>query len=69
MLRSAGIPAKLVKGYAVDVKGYHAWNEVYLESMGGWVAIDTTYDSQMKASGIKVDMVKNGEGYTKVREY
>jgi transglutaminase-like putative cysteine protease len=69
MLRSAGIPAKLVKGYAGDVKGYHAWNEVYLESAGGWVAIDTTYDSQMKASGVKIDMIKNGEGYTKVREY
>jgi len=33
MLRSEGIPAKLVKGYAPNyATGYHAWNEVYVVS-------------------------------------
>jgi transglutaminase-like putative cysteine protease len=47
MLRSVGIPAKLIKGYTVNANGYHAWNEVYID--GAWVVIDASYDSQMKA--------------------
>lgn len=38
MLRSQGIPVKLVIGYADNA--YHAWNEVYLE--GQWVRLDIT---------------------------
>jgi transglutaminase-like putative cysteine protease len=48
MLRSQGIPAKLVTGHSPYVSGYHAWNEVYLEETNEWVMIDTTVDAAMK---------------------
>jgi len=38
MLRSQGVPTKLVIGYADQT--YHAWNEVYLD--GGWQRCDPT---------------------------
>ncbi|HZK33600.1 MAG TPA: transglutaminase-like domain-containing protein [Tissierellaceae bacterium] len=67
MLRSEGIPTKLVKGYKDDLKEYHAWNEVFLE--GKWQIIDTTYDSALKNSKHKASMIKSNNLYTKVREY
>jgi Transglutaminase-like enzymes, putative cysteine proteases len=66
MLRSVGIPAKLVKGYTPNAQGYHAWNEVYI---GKWVVIDTTYDAQAKAAGVKADMIKDSSQYSKSKEY
>jgi len=48
MLRSVGIPTKLVKGYANEIEGYHAWNEVYLN--GKWMVIDTSTDAQIYAN-------------------
>lgn len=68
MLRSLGIPAKLVKGYKNDIEAYHAWNEVYLEEHG-WVTIDTTYDDVMLENGTSPSFYKNINEYTKVREY
>ena len=69
MLRSINIPTKLVKGYSTNVKGFHAWNEVYNKSSDKWILIDTTYDSQMKAAKVKYTMVKDNSDYTKVSEY
>ena len=69
MLRSSNISVKLVKGYSKDVKGYHAWNEVYQTSTGKWITVDTTYDSQLKAAKIKYSMVKNVKEYTAVNVY
>lgn len=69
MLRSQDIPAKLVKGYAKGISGYHAWNEVYNSKTGKWDTIDTTYDSQMKSAGKKYSMIKNSANYDKVYEY
>ena len=69
MLRSINIPTKLVKGYSINVNGYHAWNEVYNKSSDKWILIDTTYDSQMRAAKAKYTMVKNNSEYTKVNEY
>ena len=69
MLRSAGIPAKLVKGYSTNVNGYHAWNEVYNTKDNKWIIIDTTYDSQMKAANAKFKMEKESSEYTKIYEY
>lgn len=69
MLRSQGIHTKLVKGYAKNVNGYHAWNEVYNSETGNWNIIDATYDSQMKAAKAKYKMTKNSDEYTKVNEY
>lgn len=66
MLRSLGIPAKLVKGYNLknpDV--YHAWNEVYID--GEWIVVDTTFDASQPKNSQK--MVKSPEDYAKVYEY
>jgi hypothetical protein len=69
MLRSVGISSKLIKGYTSNVKGYHAWNEVYFTKSKKWVIIDTTYDSQLIAAKRKVAMDKAGSKYDKVNEY
>jgi hypothetical protein len=69
MLRSVGIPTKLVKGYTEGIKGYHAWNEVYISSLDKWVTIDTTNDAVIKAAGRDVQMIKEIENYRKVNEY
>lgn len=68
MLRSIGIPAKLVKGYPgykPDV--YHAWNEVYVDDK--WITIDTAYDAKLFALGEQITMVKNSDEYSAINEY
>lgn len=67
MLRSCGIPAKLVKGYKDDIKDYHAWNEVYID--GDWVVADTTYDAWSLKNGTSHSMIKDAKLYEKVKEY
>lgn len=44
MLRSVDVPTKLVKGYNSKMIPYHAWNEVYIESLNQWLTVDTTHD-------------------------
>ncbi len=67
MTRSVGIPAKLIKGYTPNAKGYHAWNEVYINDQ--WVTLDATYDAQMDDLGGKYTMIKDSDLYDKVYEY
>ncbi len=68
MLRSIGIPAKLVKGYASYAPDtYHAWNEVLLD--GEWITVDPTRDASLYVSGVGFDMQKTDTDYTKVYEY
>lgn len=69
MLRSLGIPTKLVKGYSTLVTGYHAWNEVYNSETGKWMVTDTTYDAQMKGAKHKYSLEKVASEYSKVFEY
>lgn len=69
MLRSQGIPCKLIKGYSTNVKGYHAWNEVYLADEDRWAIVDTTYDSVLIRGGKKIGMEKQPSQYSKSREY
>ncbi len=69
MLRSQGIPTKLVMGYAEGVNGYHAWNEIYVESTGKWIVVDTSVDSQLRARNASYSMEKNSKLYQKVKEY
>ena len=68
MLRSAGIPTKLVKGYVGDV--YHAWNLIYLKNEGwvtveikantdNWQRIDTTF----AATGADTSFLTNDANY------
>ncbi len=67
MLRSVGIPSKLVKGYGKGIAGYHAWNEVYIDNR--WHVIDISTDVQIKAKGRQYTMYKSAKDYTKTREY
>jgi len=68
MLRSIGIPAKLVKGYASYAPDtYHAWNEVYLD--GEWIIVDPTRDATLRASGQSYDLQKESVDYTVVYVY
>lgn len=67
MTRSVGVPCKLVKGYAEDVNGYHAWNEVAVN--GEWIVVDTTADLQRRAAGTPYAMEKAAVSYTKLHEY
>ncbi len=69
MLRSQGIPAKLIKGYTDNVKEYHAWNEVYLSDEKRWIVVDTTYDSVLMGAGRKVKMEKVATLYRAGKEY
>lgn len=69
MLRSQGIPAKLVKGYTTTTEGYHAWNEVYDAKNKKWFIVDTTYDIQVNKVKVKAKMIKEAKGYDKINEY
>ncbi|MEA4966205.1 MAG: transglutaminase-like domain-containing protein [Oscillospiraceae bacterium] len=39
MLRSLGIPCKLITGYVDPDEVYHAWNEIYLDHQG-WITVE-----------------------------
>ena len=70
MLRSQGVPAKLVKGYSPKyVSGYHAWNEVYNTDTGQWYIVDTTYDLQIFKKSAASSIDKNSSDFIKVYEY
>lgn len=42
MLRSQGIPAKLVTGYSSKLSVFHAWNEIYTKETG-WIKLNEMY--------------------------
>ncbi len=68
MLRSLGIPAKLIMGREKTNKSvYHAWNQVYLEDTDEWVTIDTTYDAALK--NMDTVMIKDTELYVVEKQY
>lgn len=72
MLRSQGVPSKLVIGYAGSV--YHAWISVWTEEMGWvngiiyfdgttWHRMDPTFASSAEDESI-VNYIENGANYT-----
>lgn len=63
MMRSVGVPTKVLMGQNKDIEAYHAWNQVYLQEKDQWVTIDTTYDAGLVQSGIQTNMIKNNEDY------
>lgn len=81
MLRSQGIPAKLVMGYVKTPEGdpvYHAWNEFYLKDKGGWFKInemkfdsgkfervDPTFESNNKSNKNAIKFIGDGSNYSK----
>jgi hypothetical protein len=67
MLRSVGIPTKLIMGDSSYVDVYHAWNQVYLD--GKWVTIDTTVDAGYKNSNKKMALIKDATMYTVAKVY
>ncbi len=73
MLRSQGIPAKLVVGYAGSV--YHAWISVWTESTGwvdgviffdgaAWQRMDPTFASSSHRSPEIMEFIGNGTNYS-----
>ncbi len=69
MLRSQGIPAKMVKGYAQGSDVYHAWNEIYLSGENRWVVVDPTNDAYREQNGFSYDFEKAASSYTKMKEF
>ncbi len=66
MLRSAGVPVKVLMGRSRDVSEYHAWNEVYLD--GSWITVDTTLDSAVSGEA-RGSMGKKAGRYTIEKQY
>ncbi len=73
MLRSQGVPVKLVVGYADNA--YHAWISVYSEKEGWiegkiyfdgaqWKLMDPTFASGGKQSDAVMEYIGNGSHYT-----
>jgi hypothetical protein len=73
MLRSQGVPVKLVVGYTDGV--YHAWINVYSEKEGWidgkiyfdgtqWKLMDPTFASSGKQSEAIMQYIGNGDNYT-----
>lgn len=67
MLRSIGIPTKLVMGSTTYVTEYHAWNEIYLN--GKWVIVDSTVDAAYKQAGKSIPFAKEASKYTVQKVY
>lgn len=70
MLRSVGIPCKLITGY-VEQETYHAWNSFFLKEQG-WVTVEIRaqtnvwqrVDITFAASGTPADRLMNDSLYT-----
>lgn len=78
MLRSQGIPCKLVVGYAGEI--YHAWINVYVDGSGwidkviafdgkSWTLMDPTFVSSGNSSADIMKYVTNGKNYTQKYAY
>jgi hypothetical protein len=67
MLRSAGIPTKLVEGKSTFTSVYHAWNEVYLD--GKWITVDSTIDAQLVMRNIPYSIEKSLKDYTVAKSF
>ncbi len=76
MLRSQGIPTKLILGYVAPDDVYHAWNMFYTEK-SGWVTVSlevsgkdwTRLDLTFSAGGAPDEFVGNGSHYADVYSY
>ncbi len=76
MLRSQGIPTKVIFGYVSPDDLYHAWNMFYTEETG-WVTVKyevkgdnwNRLDLTFAANGADGDFIGNGSNYTDVLCY
>ena len=70
MLRSQGIPTKMIFGYVSPDDLYHAWNMFYTDQTG-WVLVEfevkkgtwNRLDLTFAANGADSDFIGNGENY------
>ncbi len=76
MLRSQGIPTKVIFGYVAPDNLYHAWNMFYTEETG-WVTVDYEVDEEswnrldltFAANGADSDFIGDGSHYSDVYIY
>lgn len=76
MLRSQGIPAKVITGYVAPNNLYHAWNMIWFEETG-WVTVSfevngnnwNRVDPTFAAGGADPAYIGNAENYTDFRTY
>ena len=76
MLRSQGIPTKVIFGYVAPDNLYHAWNMFYTEETG-WVTVDyevsgdswNRLDLTFAAGGADTDFIGDGSHYSDVYYY
>ena len=76
MLRSQGIPTKVIFGYVAPNDLYHAWNTFYTEE-SGWVVVSfevrenswSRIDLTFSAGGADESFIGNGSNYTDVYFY
>lgn len=76
MLRSQGIPTKLITGYVAPNDLYHAWNMIWLEETG-WITVEfevvpgvwNRVDTTFAAGGADSEYIGDGSNYTDFRTY
>lgn len=76
MMRSQGIPVKIVFGYVAPNDIYHAWNMFYTRETG-WITVSfevksdvwTRLDLTFSANGANADFIGDGSNYADVYYY
>ena len=76
MLRSQGIPTKIIFGYVAPNGLYHAWNMFYTEKEG-WVTVEfrteperwNRIDLTFAANGSDSTFIGDGTNYTDIYQY
>ena len=76
MLRSQGIPTKLITGYVAPDDLFHAWNMIGTEK-AGWIVVGfevneedwTRLDLTFAANGSNADFIGDGSNYADLYQY
>ena len=76
MLRSQGIPTKIIFGYVAPDNLYHAWNMFYTEE-SGWTTVEFSVDPgdwsrvdlTFSANGSNADFIGDGTNYQDVYQF
>ena len=76
MLRSQGVPTKIIFGYVAPDDIYHAWNKFYTEE-DGWTTVEftvnpndwTRIDLTFSANGANNQFIGDGSNYAEAYEY
>ena len=76
MLRSQGIPTKIIYGYVAPKNIYHAWNMFYTDEKG-WTTVEFSVnpgdwnrvDLTFSANGSNADFIGDGSNYQDVYQY